>query len=175
MRSRTFPPPQPSPTVAANRLPGLTDASDAELRPNSSHSSQFTRPPLRVLGAPHAHSDSAADVSSVCSTRGEPPQALVVSGLEYTSVPCQRALLEVFQDGCVAAEYVGESSGAPVRLPDGFICVYVCPFDPYERPAIHKNLVSSYRPSKSISKLIYAHIVGQVCIERDRPPHTCSP
>ncbi|VDB95904.1 unnamed protein product [Peniophora sp. CBMAI 1063] len=150
VRSRTFPPPQPSPTVAAARLPALADLPDADSqRPNSSHSSQFTRPPLRVL-AQHALSDSAADVASVCSTRGEPPQALVISGLEYTSKPCQRALLEVFQDGCVAAEYIGDGSGAPVRLPDGFICIYVCPFDPYERPAIHQNLLDKFALSANV-------------------------
>ncbi|KZV76334.1 hypothetical protein PENSPDRAFT_646377 [Peniophora sp. CONT] len=149
VRSRTFPPPQPSPTVAAHRLPALADLSDADQRPNSSHSSQPTRPSMRVL-APHALSDSAADMSSICSTRGEPPQALVVSGLEYTSAPCQRALLEVFQDGCVAAEYIGDGSGAPVRLPDGFICVYVCPFDPYERPTIHQSLLDKFSLSATV-------------------------
>lgn len=30
------------------------------------------------------------------------------------------------------------------NLPDGFIMVYVCPWDARERPAVHKSLVRSY-------------------------------
>ncbi|KAK0462781.1 hypothetical protein IW261DRAFT_1527274, partial [Armillaria novae-zelandiae] len=33
------------------------------------------------------------------------------------------------------------------NIPDGFMLIYVCPLNPRERPAIHKNLVSSAQPS----------------------------
>lgn len=70
------------------------------------------------------------------------PSALVLTGLEHSSVPCHRALLRtllenrvIFDDDLEGAE---PSFG---ELPEDFILVYVSPFDPRERPSIHKSLV----------------------------------
>ncbi|KAF9010739.1 hypothetical protein BDQ17DRAFT_1346836 [Cyathus striatus] len=58
----------------------------------------------------------------------EVPQALVISGLENASLSSQRALIEEGE--------VGE-----VKLPDVFLLVYVCRWDPRERAGIEKTLV----------------------------------
>ena len=66
----------------------------------------------------------------------------MLTGLEHSSVPCHRALLRtllenrvIFDDDLEGAE---PSFG---ELPEDFILVYVSPFDPRERPSIHKSLV----------------------------------
>jgi len=89
----------------------------------------------------------------------ELPRALVVSGLEHAGMPAQRALVEVlrerravFDSTSSSKDAGGEERGTDtpdedlnevLNLPDGFIMVYVCPWDPRERPAIHKSLVGS--------------------------------
>jgi hypothetical protein len=73
------------------------------------------------------------------------PSALVLTGLEHCSMPCQRALLHTLLERRVT--FGEDSDGAEPsfrELPPDFIIVYVCPFDPRERPPIHKSLVRHY-------------------------------
>jgi hypothetical protein len=69
----------------------------------------------------------------------ELPQALVISGLENASNAMQRALSDVLSEKRVVLE--GQEDGV-WNLPEGFITVYVCPWNARERPAIHKTLAS---------------------------------
>jgi len=70
------------------------------------------------------------------------PSALVLTGLEHCSVPCHRTLLRVLLERRVAFGEDLDSAEISFReLPQDFIIVYVCPFDPRERPPIHKSLV----------------------------------
>lgn len=90
------------------------------------------------------------------------PRALVVSGLEYASVGVQREFNRVLVDGSVVIEgskccghhKPDEGSQDDLdgvwNLPDGFIVVYVCPWDSRERPKIHKTLVRSCVRSLSV-------------------------
>jgi hypothetical protein len=141
------------------------DRSSKLRRPTNRRSRTFpalhlqTSPPSDSTGAGSQSSPSLAarpapvpipsdhDPGSVGSLRGaELPSALVIAGLEHASAPCQRALLEVLQDRAIPPELSDGPSpvpgpGARLALPDTFICVYVCPFDPFERPRIHRNLV----------------------------------
>lgn len=66
------------------------------------------------------------------------PTAVVVTGLEHSSVPCHRALLRTLLENSVTSDE--DSGGASWDLPEDFILVYVCPFDPRERPSVHKSL-----------------------------------
>ncbi|KAI0035856.1 hypothetical protein K488DRAFT_68061 [Vararia minispora EC-137] len=154
-RSRTFPAPHPPDP-------------DTEPRPPPPPLLLPTRPPLRPAG-PHSDPLTAAsgDAGSVLSFRSaEPPQALVVAGLEHASAPCQRALLDVLHERAIAPELVeGNGAGSPAgcKLPDNFVCVYVCPFDPYERPRIHRNLVSPHAQLFFLpSEAFVAHAAAQL-------------
>ena len=70
------------------------------------------------------------------------PSALVLTGLEHCSMPCQRALLHTLLERRVKLGEDSDGAEPSFReLPPDFIIVYVCPFDPRERPPIHKSLV----------------------------------
>lgn len=81
------------------------------------------------------------------------PRAVVVSGLEHTTAPSQRALMRVLTERRVVFDAFdnGESdlSGPELEvddgtwnLPYGFVMIYVCKGDPHERPAILRGLVN---------------------------------
>ena len=74
------------------------------------------------------------------------PRAVVLSGLENTTSPCQHALSDTLLKKRIVLEE-DEELGVMNRpewvLPEDFILVLVCPWDPRERPAIYKGLVCS--------------------------------
>ncbi|KAH6906366.1 hypothetical protein BKA70DRAFT_1287340 [Coprinopsis sp. MPI-PUGE-AT-0042] len=93
----------------------------------------------------------------------EAPRALVVSGLEKTGEPLQRALAEALSDkfvalgtpqstkkpdGFVPDDEDEEENNWP--LPPGFIMIYICPVDAKERPPIHRNLLDRFAMSHNI-------------------------
>ncbi len=92
------------------------------------------------------------------------PSALVLTGLEHCSVPCHRALLRTLLERRVAfGEDLDGAEPSFRELPQDFILVYVCPFDPRERPPIYKSLVrlqlrasslltEPYKPSPQLDK-----------------------
>jgi len=73
---------------------------------------------------------------------GTLPQALVFSGLEEAPEVVQRCLAGVLGDGKILLD-LREHSGEDKEwtMPDGFIAVYVCPWNATDRPGIHKTLV----------------------------------
>lgn len=74
------------------------------------------------------------------------PQALVISGLENASISVQRSFSGVLGDKkFLIDDKTGE--GGEWTLPEGFICVYVCPWNGRERPAIHKTLLDKFAMS----------------------------
>ena len=85
------------------------------------------------------------------------PKAVVVSGLEHTTAPSQRALTRALAERRVILEHDIDDTDTSGRdldvedgiwnLPDGFLMVYVCKSDPYERPAILRSLVRAASPS----------------------------
>jgi hypothetical protein len=85
----------------------------------------------------------------------ELPSALVLTGLEHCSVPCHRLLLRTLLERRVTFGEDLDGAGLSFReLPQNFILVYVCPFDPRERPPIHKSLVRSRMTSPLLTDLI---------------------
>jgi len=108
-----------------------------------------SRPPRRLpFHATTARSDSSALIESEGPhsqrTPGNPwlPSALVLTGLEHSSAPCHRALLRALLENRVAfGEDLHGAKPSFEEFPEDFIVVYVCPFDPRERPSIHKSLV----------------------------------
>ncbi|KAI0075785.1 hypothetical protein K474DRAFT_1663891 [Panus rudis PR-1116 ss-1] len=92
-------------------------------------------------------------------------KALVLSGLENIRLPSQRALMQVLSDHRLVLEgerafdphtlppmHVGtEPSGEVWNLPDDFICVYVCPLDPSERPPILDGLLDKFSMSVDVN------------------------
>lgn len=70
------------------------------------------------------------------------PSAVVLTGLEHSSAPCHRALLRtLLENRIIFGEDSEDAKPSFGELPEDFILVYVCPFDPRERPSIHKSLV----------------------------------
>lgn len=86
------------------------------------------------------------------------PRAVVVSGLEHTALPAQRALMRVLTERrLIMNGYGGDQEGDSTErdmdvdaedgtwnLPDGFVMVYVCKWDPHERPPIQRGLVCGF-------------------------------
>ncbi|KAK0476853.1 hypothetical protein IW261DRAFT_1566915 [Armillaria novae-zelandiae] len=83
------------------------------------------------------------------------PHAVVLSGLENASLPSQRALIKALAEKRVvldSQEIGGELGMDGVwNIPDGFMLIYVCPLNPRERPAIHKNLLDHFSMSATVN------------------------
>ena len=85
------------------------------------------------------------------------PRAVVVSGLEHTTAPSQRALMRVLAERRIVfdgydddTDFSGKDPDAEDgtwNLPDGFLMVCVCKADPHERPAMLRGLVRMFSPS----------------------------
>jgi hypothetical protein len=114
-----------------------------------------SRRPFRQQASTDMRSTKTAQSSSISVpaptpvSTSNPPRALVVTGLEKTGLPVQRALLQVLTDGRIELdEDAYTNDDAPLGavgvwpLPDDFIFIYVCESDPRERPNIHRGLVS---------------------------------
>jgi hypothetical protein len=83
------------------------------------------------------------------------PSALVLTGLEHCSVPCHRLLLRTLLERRVTfGEDLDGAELSFTELPQNFILVYVCPFDPRERPPIHKSLVRRHMTLPLVTDLI---------------------
>ena len=85
------------------------------------------------------------------------PRAIVISGLENTSLSSQRALAQVLAEKRISLDdFHDESrpqdgphelnSDRSTCLPDDFILVYICLIDPRERPNLHHALVGPVNP-----------------------------
>ena len=88
--------------------------------------------------------------SAVTTDAPRIPTALVVTGLEHASDMSQRALVCVLAEGRIILPKTAGGDEWPSEeeeawdLPEDFIMVYVTSWDPRERPAIHKSLVSTF-------------------------------
>ncbi|KAG6375539.1 hypothetical protein JVT61DRAFT_3099 [Boletus reticuloceps] len=73
------------------------------------------------------------------------PSAVVVSGLEFASLPSQKAVLRTLAERKIIVSDGGifghDQDGLTFELPHGFFIVYVCRSDPRDRPPIYKSLV----------------------------------
>ncbi|KAH9047918.1 hypothetical protein EDB84DRAFT_1459703 [Lactarius hengduanensis] len=80
------------------------------------------------------------------------PTAVVVTGLEHASVPCHRALLRTLLENRVTFDgNPGSANYASWDLPEDFVLVWVCPFDPRERPSVHKSLLDKFSLSVPVA------------------------
>jgi hypothetical protein len=89
------------------------------------------------------------------------PSAVVVSGLEYASLPAQRAVLRTLAEKKLVLDdnLPNIEPGLRLDLPDDLIMVYVCRLDPRERPPINSSLVRTL--SRGVmSQLICCSLTG---------------
>ncbi|KAG6919332.1 hypothetical protein DXG01_006878 [Tephrocybe rancida] len=126
----------------------------------------------------HAHTDPLPQRHK--EQRPEFPHALVVSGLEHATVTEQSSLAEALRRQQVVLEPIkpGGSLNDPGQrrtpsrnnkhvhpphllsetaelqgtwnLPDGFIMIYVCPWNSRERPGIHRSMLDLFGMSSTI-------------------------
>ncbi|RDB16845.1 hypothetical protein Hypma_002462 [Hypsizygus marmoreus] len=96
-------------------------------------------------------------------TQPEFPHAIVMSGLEHASVQEQRSLARVLAERQAILEPLSSEEGLNVserhekldfdgtwNVPEGFIAVYVSPWNARERPNIHKTLLDQFAMSSNI-------------------------
>lgn len=88
-----------------------------------------------------AHSPSLSQISNATYTPGTIPKAVVVSGLENTELPAQRALNRVLGDRKLVLAGIGDNEGGTWVFSDDFIFVYVCELEPSDRPDVLRPLV----------------------------------
>nr|GAT58541.1 predicted protein [Mycena chlorophos] len=102
---------------------------------------------------PHAVSDPTPIRPKPDRSTALQPKAVVVSGLENATLSSQRALARALAEHCVILEDEdGDETYDEVwNLPDGFIIVYVCAFDPWEQPNIDKTLLDKFAMSATVS------------------------
>lgn len=150
-----------SSTMASSRRPLATPASTLRNRPNAPR--MHTDPaPLISVFAPSlgtARPSSAGHTSHV-SSNGMLPKALVVSGLQDTNMPSQRALMQVLNERKLTLEGEDiattqsdghEPVGETWNLPEDFICINVCSSNSHERPDILPGLVDKFAMSVEIN------------------------
>jgi hypothetical protein len=106
--------------------------------------SRIESEPIKTLARPpldtHPHSEPPQPLNS--SPAVHVPAALVVSGLEYTTLPAQRAFLRALHERKIVLDAESERLNNTWKLPPDFIVVYVCPLNAYDRPPILRTLVS---------------------------------
>jgi len=106
------------------------------------------------------------------------PSAVVVSGLELASLPCQKAVLRTLVDKKIVISDEGtfghDQDGLTLELPDGFFMVYVCRSDSRERPAIYKNLLDKFAMSSSVEVGTQARLATRQYRPPLFPPTTLS-
>ncbi|OCH93753.1 hypothetical protein OBBRIDRAFT_789953 [Obba rivulosa] len=92
------------------------------------------------------------------------PEAVVVTGLEHASPPAQRALLQVLTERRLVLDehsadgnqFGDEGQNREIyedgtwNLPHDFLLVYVCKWDPHERPSILRSLLDQFAMSADI-------------------------
>ncbi|KAI1795594.1 hypothetical protein LXA43DRAFT_881607 [Ganoderma leucocontextum] len=173
--------------LLTNRTPGSTIRSNASKGRPGSHRLRTDPLPLSSLFSPPGAEDIAeadesmpAGAMSPDSLRAQKsvvdservsrfggvvsalPRAVVVSGLEHTTAPSQRALMRVLTEKKIVfdsyetddTDFSGKDTDVEDgtwNLPDGFLMVYVCKADPHERPAILRGLIDKFSMSADIS------------------------
>lgn len=143
----------PLPLSSLFTLPGSDGHDTPASTPATTTTTDSLRPQKSAPGSERA-SDSGQPASAM-------PRAVVVSGLEHTSLPAQRALMRVLTERrLIMNGYGGDQEGDSTErevdvdvedgtwnLPDGFVMVYVCKWDPHERPPIQRGLVCIFLPA----------------------------
>jgi len=128
-----------------NELPHSTPLSkDSSFDGASSRQTVSERRPQVRLPELHADPQISRDfdtASVISSDNLSLPKAVVISGLEYAGTSAQRALLQALSDQSFVLEDDPETVW---RLPSGFMVVYVCANDAWERPKIHLSLVNLF-------------------------------
>jgi hypothetical protein len=157
--------PRSQPTSEGHRRqasePTASSSDTSPTSPGERSDAQSRRPlhsPFNVT-ATRSSSSGAIEVEDLRAQQAletsELPSVLVLTGLEHCSVPCHRLLLRTLLERRVT--FGEDLHGAELsfrELPQDFILVYVCPFDPRERPPIHKSLVRRHMTSPLLTDLI---------------------
>ncbi|KAI0645802.1 hypothetical protein C8Q79DRAFT_1052969 [Trametes meyenii] len=149
----------PLPLSSLFALPGGPEAQDSQA-PTPTPSTTTTSPES-------VRQQKSTPVSERASEPGQAPSALpravVVSGLEHTTMPAQRALMRVLTERRIIMDGYGDdedgdSTGRDIEtedgtwnLPEGFVMVYVCKADPHERPAVLRGLLDKFAMSADIT------------------------
>lgn len=156
-------------------LPATSGVQDEDSESSRIYSVGSHRP--RTNSLVFADMDSPSTASHVDShtphTRYSPslqlPRAIVISGLENTSLSSQRALAQILAEKCISLDdFHGDSrpqdgpheldSDHSTCLPDDFILVYICLIDPRERPNLHHALVGPVNLISSLTLICYSSI-----------------
>ncbi|KAI0305624.1 hypothetical protein B0F90DRAFT_1815217 [Multifurca ochricompacta] len=122
----------------------------ADIRPN------LLLPPLFHVTGTHSDSSGLTEPESprIQHSSGDSwlPTALVLTGLEHSSIPCHRALLRTLVERRVSLDKDTDSTKSSFWvLPEDFILLYVCRFDPRERPSVHKSLLNRFSLSVAVA------------------------
>ena len=156
------PPSQPTSESHRRQASGPSASSDTSpTSPGERSDAQPRQPRLSPFNTTATRSTSSKAVEvedlrvqQVLDTSGL-PSALVLTGLEHSSVPCHRLLLRTLLERRVIFGEDMEGAELSFReLPQNFVLVYVCPFDPRERPPIHKGLVRRHMTSPLLTDLM---------------------
>ena len=157
--------PRSRPTSEGHRLqasePTVSSSDTSPMSPGERPDSQPRRSRLSPFNTTATFSSSPGTIeieylrAQQALESSELPSALVLTGLEHSSVPCHRLLLRTLLERRVTFGEDLDGAGLSFReLPQNFILVYVCPFDPRERPPIHKSLVCRHMTSPLLTPYI---------------------
>ncbi|KAI0373935.1 hypothetical protein BV20DRAFT_988046 [Pilatotrama ljubarskyi] len=146
----------PLPLSSLFAHPGSPETQEMQLPTPPVTSSPESMRPQKSVPASERTGDSAQAAPAM-------PKAVVVSGLEHTTLPAQRALMRVLTERRLIVDRYNdedneddegediEAVDGTWNLPEGFVMVYVCRWDPHERPSIHQGLLDKFSMSADIS------------------------
>ncbi|KAJ7072041.1 hypothetical protein C8F01DRAFT_1102300 [Mycena amicta] len=143
---------EPMGTSASNPFGDSHEALHSTTSSSANPFSTAPRPTKIRTPLPHAFSDPTPLRPKPDRTASLQPRAVVISGLENATLTSQRALTRALAERRVVLEDEdGDETYDEVwNLPDGFMIVYVCPFDGRERPPIDKTLLDKFAMSATI-------------------------
>ncbi|KAH9892668.1 hypothetical protein C8Q73DRAFT_791694 [Cubamyces lactineus] len=146
--------------VSTIRSRGGPDAHEPPLPTPPVNTSPESMRPQKSIPVSERASDSPGHTTHTTTAL---PKAVVVSGLEHTPLPAQRALMRVLTERRLVMDAYGdgEDDASTERdvdvedgtwnLPDGFLMVYVCKWDPHERPSILRGLLDKFSMSADVA------------------------
>ncbi|KAF8070053.1 hypothetical protein FPV67DRAFT_1485989 [Lyophyllum atratum] len=140
---------------------GLSGTSVDEQPRNLVRDAGATLPIVAPQPRPFIHAHTEPLPISRSRTQPEFPHALVLSGLDHANLAEQASLTDILAHRQVVigttdceGSYTGLSDDLDYEgtwnVPEGFISIYVCPWDSRERPKIHKSLLDQFAMSSTI-------------------------
>ncbi|KAL4251434.1 hypothetical protein ABKN59_005707 [Abortiporus biennis] len=149
-------------SLASSRRPLISPHSTVRSRPGGGRTKSDGSPLMSIFALPPSSTPPPTlshNQSTNSVTNGVLSKAVVVSGLEFSDLPAQRALTQVLSEMRLVLENspatriqpIETRDGGTWNLPNDFVFIYVCPLEASDRPQILRGLVDKFAMSVDVN------------------------